>query len=295
MGTMDDTDALALAARQGGVISRTQALGLGHTRGSIDRRVRSRRWQVVGRGIYRLLPVVDESDVLRGALIALPDPVVSHTSAGRLLGLEGIPTGPPTLTVAQHTTHVFEGASIRRSAAGITEHERTTVRGFSTTSPARTLIDLAADMIPQAWDRVAQATVVSGRAGLREIQTVADRVCGQGRPGSVVVREFLANEAASWSALERRAAGLLLPLGAVPQFPAPWNQALRIDFAFPDDRLGIELDSRRWHSTADRFESDRRRDRDALRVHWRLVRATWRDVTVDVDDFLRLIIDLRRR
>ncbi|MEX1287248.1 MAG: type IV toxin-antitoxin system AbiEi family antitoxin domain-containing protein [Acidimicrobiia bacterium] len=292
---MDDTDALALAARQGGVISRTQALELGHTRGSIDRRVRSKRWLVMGRGIYRLLPAVDEADVLRGAMVALPHPVVSHTSAGRLLGLEGIPAGPPTLTVAQHTTHVFAGASVRRSAAGITEEERTTAGGFVTTGPARTLVDLAADMIPQAWDRVAQTTVVSGRTSLREVQAVADRVCGQGRPGSVVVREFLANETASWSALERRAAALLLPLGAVPQFRAPWDHALRIDFAFPEERLGIELDSRRWHSTSERFESDRHRDREALRVDWRLVRATWRDVTIARDDFLRLIIDLRRR
>lgn len=295
MRAMDDGLAMRLAASQGGVLTRSQAIDLGHTPGSIDRRIRTARWEVVGRGVYRLLPALDERDVLQGALVALPDAVVSHTSAARLLRLEGVPAGPPTLTVVHRTTHVFEGAVVRRSTAGIPGEHRVVADSLAATTVARTIVDLAADMIPQAWDKVAQSAIVGGRCTLAQIAAVAEVVCGRGRPGSTLVRDLLVNELASLSTLERKAAAILLPLGAVAQYPAPWDPSHRLDFAFPDELLGIELDSRRWHSDGERFEADRRRDRSAQRHDWRLIRATGRDVTRDRDEFLRDVLDLLGR
>lgn len=289
---MDERSLLSLASRQGGVVSRSQALDHGHTRSSIDHRLRSGSWTRTGRGIYRLLPAGDERDLLRGAVVALPDPVVSHASAGRLLGLSGIPRTSPTVTVRAHTTHRFEGVRVCRSVAGIPMRHRTERLDLPTTTLARTVVDLAAHMQTDAWDRMAQEAVVSGSCSMRDLAEVAAAVCGQGRPGSAAVAAFLEGTESSLSTLERRTADLLRPLGALAQYPAPWDQNQRLDFAFPEAKLAVECDSRRWHSSADRFDRDRRRDREALRHGWIIIRITWADLHERPDEVLRTIVVL---
>jgi hypothetical protein len=287
---MDDRDLLALASRQGGVVSRAQAVEHGHTRSSIDHRLRTGSWTRAGRGIYRLLPAGDERDVLRGAMVALPDPVVSHASAGRLLGLTGIPRTMPTVTVPAHTTHRFDGVRVCRSIAGVPAEHRTVRHALPTTTPARTVVDLAAHLPGDAWDRLAQEAVVAGACSMRDLAEVASVVCGQGRPGSAAVGAFLEGTESSLSTLERRVADLLRPLAPVAQYPAPWNQHHRLDFAFPDARVAVECDSRRWHATRDRFDRDRRRDREALRHGWIIVRVTWTDVADRPGEVVRTIV-----
>ena len=50
----------------------------------------------------------------------------------------------------------------------------------------------------------------------------------------------------------------------------------RVDFAYPQIRLIIELDGRAWHSTLEAFESDRMRDNHAQLAGWRVLRITYR-------------------
>lgn len=286
-----DGEIIEAAARQGGVITRAQLEALGFTKGMIDHRVRSDRLQVVARGVYRVLPARNEREVLEGALVALPDPVVSHGSAGRLLGLSGVPASMPTVTVSARTTHEFEGASVRRVTVRIPGAHRARTRGLLVTSVSRTVVDLAADMQASAWRRLAQEAVVGGRCSIAAIGRVAASVCGQGRKGSTVVKEFLADELASLSALERRFAEMLRPLRPERQYPAPWDPNLRLDFAFPEAKLAIEVDSYRWHATTERFKADRRRDRDATEHGWRLVRLTSDDAD-DPDETFRFVVGL---
>lgn len=292
MGCMDETPAFALAATQGGILTRRQALDLGFTRGRIDHRVATGRWGLVARSAYRLLPATSELDVLRGAQAAMPRAVVSHGSAARLLGLDGVPNSPPTLSVTDDHVHHFEGAVVRRSAAGFPASHRTRRQGLVLTSVARTVVDLAGHVPEAPWDAIAQAAVVGQLCSVDDIRRVAAGVCGRGRPGSTAVRRFLADEQASLSALERRIADLLAPLQPVAQYPAPWNRRQRLDFAFPIARVAVEADSRRWHRTTDRFEADRRRDREALVAGWVIIRITWLDVTERPGEVLRQIVEL---
>ena len=289
---MDETSAFALAAAQGGIITRRQALDLGYTRGRIDHRVATGRWGLVARSAYRLLPATSELDVLRGAQTAMPAAIVSHGSAARILGLDRVPKGPPTLSVTDDHAHCFKGAVVRRSAAGFPASHRTRREGVVLTSAARTVVDLAGHVPEAPWDGIAQAAVVGQLCTVDDIRQVATRVCGRGRPGSTAVRRFLTDEAASLSALERKVADLLAPLRPVAQYPAPWNQRLRLDFAFPAARVAVEADSRRWHRTTERFEADRRRDREALVAGWVIVRVTWFDVTERPGEILRQVVEL---
>jgi very-short-patch-repair endonuclease len=62
---------------------------------------------------------------------------------------------------------------------------------------------------------------------------------------------------------------------AVPQYPVG---RYRLDFAYPDIRLGIEAQSIRWHLGRAKFAHDMKRDRDLKRQGWTLAYFTWDDV-----------------
>ncbi|HET6728176.1 MAG TPA: hypothetical protein VFG96_02085 [Jiangellaceae bacterium] len=91
---MDDALA-AIAASQGGVVMRSQALAAGYTEGEIRRRRQRRQWVAIRRGAYvdRVVLAAMSRDQLHVAMIhavvrSLERPaVVSHTSAAVLLGL----------------------------------------------------------------------------------------------------------------------------------------------------------------------------------------------------------------
>lgn len=250
----------------------------GHTEASIRHRLSRGTWAKAGRSAYRLLPGDDEHELLRAATLVLPDAVVSHGSAARLHSLDGIPRSLPTVTVAASTTHDFAGVSVRRSSVGVPSAHRTRRMGVATTSVARTVVDLAADMPDGPWRDLAEQCVVGGRTSVAAITAVAESVCGRGRPGSALVGAFLASEDAATSKLERSVARELRALSPIAQYPAPWDPALRLDFAFPEARLAVEADGYRWHATRRRFDADRRRDRAALRAGWLIIRVTWNDL-----------------
>lgn len=52
----------------------------------------------------------------------------------------------------------------------------------------------------------------------------------------------------------------------------------RVDFCWPDQRLIVETDGRRWHDPADARDADRRRGNACARLGWRILRFTWAEV-----------------
>jgi very-short-patch-repair endonuclease len=59
---------------------------------------------------------------------------------------------------------------------------------------------------------------------------------------------------------------------------------IRLDVVWWDAGLGVELDSRKAHTTAHAFEADRRRDRRlAAQFGLQVVRVTWRQLHDEPD------------
>lgn len=52
----------------------------------------------------------------------------------------------------------------------------------------------------------------------------------------------------------------------------------RVDMAWPQQRLVLEADGRRFHDPEDRRDADRRRDNLCARLGWTVLRVTWADV-----------------
>lgn len=126
--------------------------------------------------------------------------------------------------------------------------------------------------------------VSRSRVTLAEVDQVLDSVARRGKPGVRRMRRVLDvrwGQNHSQSILEQRARALLRRAGLpdpVSEFPIPWSVGRRFDDAYPDARLAIEWDGRRYHGQFQAFEADRLRDREALLHDWRIVRFTWNDV-----------------
>jgi len=63
----------------------------------------------------------------------------------------------------------------------------------------------------------------------------------------------------------------------------------RVDVAYAEARLLVELDSRRWHDTSTAFEDDRHRDNALVLAGWRVIRITWRMIHDEPDKVAELL------
>lgn len=280
MGLSHET--LELAARQGGVVTRSQLLELHHKPGGIDWMVRSGTLSPIVGGAYRLLPASGAIDLVRGAVATLPGAVVSHQSAAYLLHFPRLPEQVATVTVESHTTHEFPGVTVRR-CDDLTDQDVMRVDGLPCTSVPRTLFDLARLLSDREFDAIGEALLIAERLVLEQFIAATDRLARQGKGGSRNAKRFIDRRVGHpGTVLERLgreaivAAGLPLP---IPELPIPWLRSSRFDDAYPELRVAIEWDSRAWHLQRAAMRSDRQRDREAAAHNWILLRFTWEDVT----------------
>ena len=52
----------------------------------------------------------------------------------------------------------------------------------------------------------------------------------------------------------------------------------KVDFAYPEIKLAIEVDGYETHSSLDAFQHDRSRQNDLVELGWTVLRFTWDDV-----------------
>ncbi len=289
-----------LAATQGGVVRRDQLLGRGLSASAIDRRVNEGELVPVVPGVYRLFPPRDYTDLLRGAVLALPDAVVSHQSAAHLLGFPRLPEQEPTVVVPSHTTHRFPDVTVRR-CNDLIEDDVRVVEGLPVTSTARTFFDLSRLLRYRQFDMIGESLVIAEMMTLDEFEEITDRLARRGKGGSRYAHIFLeirAGHARAATVLERKGRAVLRDAGLptpLPQYPIPWSPARRFDDAFPEVRLALEWDSRSWHQQRSAMESDRQRDRDAAAHDWVLLRFTWEDIAERPHEIVETVRTLLQR
>jgi len=288
-----------LAARQGGYIKRIQLLESGLSASGVDRRIRSGSLIPVSEATYQLFPSTDHVDLMRGALLALPNAVVSHQSAAHVLDFPRLPKLVATVTVASHTTHKFPGVIVRRSDDLDRSHV-TKAQGLRVTTVARTAFDLGGILEFEEFDSLVEAVILDGRMKLRHLEALTDALARKGKPGSRAAKDFIAVRLGSdpkSTALERRGRALLASAGLAPpraQHRIPWDPRRRFDDAYPEARLAIEWDSRAWHSQRAAMAADRRRDREAALHGWSVIRFTWEEIADDPHQVVSTVASLLR-
>lgn len=262
-----------LAERQHGVVSLLQLLELGLSEDMVARWVAAGRLHRLYQGVYAVghRTLTREGRWLAAVLASGAGAVLSHASAAGLWELAEDRGVPQTTTPTGSRTR--RGLRIHHSAIEL--DEITVRRGIPVTTPARTLLDLAATCTRRDLERALRQAEFHQRADREEIDNVVRRYPGRRgrarlrvvltavRPGEMTKSDF---EIAFVAFAERH--GLPRPR---MNYPAPWGE---VDAAWPDLKLAVELDGRAAHDSDGGFVRDRERDRAALLAGWRVVRVT---------------------
>jgi very-short-patch-repair endonuclease len=180
-------------------------------------------------------------------------------------------------------------APTERRIPGIRTHrnrtpvEATVWRGIPVTSPARTLVDLSSVLAVADLARACHEAGIRYGTAPGEVEAILG-----GRPGAKALRRVLrGDEHVLLSALERRFIALMrregLPL-PVANRPAGGRY---VDFRWVEQRLTVEVDGYRYHSSRHAWELDRRREREAYARGDDFRRYTYGDVFEEPGPMLR--------
>jgi hypothetical protein len=274
------------ARSNGGIITTREAQALGMDRSTLARKVEAGIFTRVGRGTFALAGVEPAHDLDLEAACRRLNAVVSHQSAGRLHDFEGLLWSAPTVTVPHRLTHEHPGVYVHQST-DISDDHVVEIRGLPVTNPERTVFDLAAVLSERRLDWILDRAMSAGTVDLDRLGDLFASLARRGKPGTAKLRRLLERRGQGSvppdSALENRLLHLIeeaeLPI-PTRQFHAPWLSPTngRVDFAYPEHRLVIEGDSRRWHLLMKSFDVDRQRDNQAQLAGWRILRFTWEDI-----------------
>jgi very-short-patch-repair endonuclease len=266
----------ALAGRQHGVVTTAQLLELGFTHHDMVHAVAGGRLHRLHQGVYlvghtAMAPLARE----HAALLACGGAaVLSHRSAAALWRIAA-PAPTPEVTVVGR--HVRRRRGIRLHMVQALDMAEVMIRdGLKVTSPARTLIDLAAVVDPDALEAALSEAYALRRITEPGLHAALER--NRARPGAAALRALIASQEGavitkSWG--ERRLRALLRRAG----LPQPLSNARVLhyspDLLWPEQRLIVEFDGFQWHGHRSKFESDRERDATLIAHGYRVIRITW--------------------
>jgi very-short-patch-repair endonuclease len=195
--------------------------------------------------------------------------VLSHRSAAALWKLVRW-RGPFDVTARSH--HRLPGVIVHRSRT-LAETDITRHYGIPVTTPARTMLDLA-DVLDSA--SLTRAVNDARVRRLLSLDVLHERIARA--PGRATTRLPRRLDGPTRSSFEDAFLAFIsrhgLPRPEVDQIVAGYE----VDMLWRRRRLIAELDGRDYHEHA--FERDRDRDADLLAAGLRVVRVTWRRLTL---------------
>jgi very-short-patch-repair endonuclease len=273
-----------LAATQHGLVTRAQTHELGLSDTAVRKRCIAGSLRALHPGVYVVggAPDTWHQRMLGACLAAGGFAVASHRSAARIWSLLG-EDDVVELSILRPKGPRPAGAVWHRSRDLVPAH--TTVReGIPVTNPMRTLVDLGAVVkhwvVEDALDRGLSSKLIRMPA----VEWMLHDVARPGRRGCGVLRRVLDERALGAAPpdglLEPRMARLLQDHGLPPAVfqhivPGP---GYKIDFAYPDVLLAIEVDGYDPHGTRKAFDTDRARQNRLVLLGWTMLRFTWPQV-----------------
>lgn len=220
---------------------------------------------------------------------------VSHRAAAPLLRMIGFEPGLVELTVPRGRRRLGPGIIHRHPLSKV---DLTNVDGIPVTTPARTLIDLAAVAPIEVVEEVLDDSMRRGMVSMPLLRRRVAAIGRQGRPGIAAMRLLLDSRdpaaAVPESVFERRFLRTLSREGLPPpvlqhEIRADDRFVAVVDFAYPEARLAIEADGYRWHSGRLRWDRDRARRNELTLLGWRIIHVTWTDLTLRAVETARTI------
>ena len=231
---------------------------------------------------YRMTAVPRSADQsLHAALLwAGDEAAAAGRSAGARYRLEGVRASIPEIAVPHRTR--------ARTSFAVVHHGDLralmirNVRGMRTTGIEAPLLRLAHLLDEQAFEIACEDARRRMLTSIPALRRYLERHARRGRPGVSALRRALDSldpEHPARSTLEVMTRRLLAAhefTHYVRELPLTWNgRTYRYDFAFPDRRVILETNGRRWHDDAAEFEHDQEKWSVPARHGYRIVFATW--------------------
>lgn len=308
MGLVDPTVARFLA-RHHAVATTDQLVLLGKSPRQVQRAVERGEIETRYEGVHRLAgaPSTWPQRVLISVRAAGPEALASHRSAAALWDLDGCTRGRPEVVTPRHLRGRAVDLGRIHESTDLHLAEPTTRLEIPCTGIVRTLVDLGAVVPPErlqqavddairrdlcSWPDLLHGLTIHrrrGRRGVGPLRALLEECYGTDIPDSTFNR-----------LVERLLVASGLPRPTVEHVVRDdaGTEIARLDLAFAPERVGIELDSRRYHLNAAAFEHDRVRQNRLELNGWLILRYTWRHYKQDaprIVDEVAAALDRRRR
>lgn len=309
-----EPDLERLLRRQQGMATRSQLTAEGLTRRGLERAVQDGRLRRRGGGLYvtqqqpvrglHLLsggrPDLGYVAEVRATLLTLGgEAAASRRSAAVLWGFD-LAREPDAVEVDVAPSRSRVGGRgvlvRRRQMRDVVQHSVLGTAPVRLTGPLRTVLDCAAARPLAEGVVIADSALRSGRVQLEDLQRAAAvrTSCASAEQVRRVVRWA---DARSGSVLESLLRVLLAQHGVlVPRTQLLVRDAAgafvgRVDFCWPEQRLIVEADGRRWHDPDDARDRDRCRTNAYTRLGWQVLRFSWTDVVHAPEVVVATVLD----
>jgi very-short-patch-repair endonuclease/predicted transcriptional regulator of viral defense system len=292
-GVRPDVQLAHLAAEHWGVLSLAELRGCGFSRKAIAARVARGQLHPMHRGVYAVghaRPPL-EGRWLGAVKACGGDAALSHFSAAALWEIVDWEERYPEVTVPATSAQRHRGLRVHRSsmlaASDVARH-----RGIPVTSPARTLLDLAATLHGRPLRRAVRQAQSLQRVNVRQLAELLARA-GPRRGTRRLATIIATGPAPTRSELEDVVIDLLHTAGLqrprINEAIALDGRRLIPDFRWPDQRLILEADGAAWHDNPTARADDHRRQA-LLEAHGeRVLRITWQEAVARPGETLERI------
>jgi very-short-patch-repair endonuclease len=248
-------------------------------------------------GVYRVTgaPPSDRHLAMAATLWAGEGSVVSHGAAAVLWGIEAVRGTKVELWIPspRHRRHEFV---VVHRGTRIDRADRTTDGPIPVTTPIRTLIDVAGRLEDERLLAAMESVFRQGLGTPERLRARLDALRSSGRPGAGRLEELLAKrgdgrplefalEAKIWLLLSRSS----LRHPARQHWVTTAGGRYRLDFAWLEEKLGLEADSWKHHGDRAAFGKDRARLSEMVAAGWRVLLVTWDVATRDPKRVLRWV------
>lgn len=272
-----------MAASQHGLVALDQLVAAGVQPHHVERRVRRGSLMRVRRAVFVVAgsPGTFEQLVLAAVLAAGPAAVASHTTAAVLWDLPLVQHEVLEVTTSRRHWARMSGVRAHRTVAFL-GCEHTVHRGIPVATVARTLVDLSGWLSTAQLGRMTDHAMRDGTLRLDDLRKcIAGLPPAPGRhPTRIkrVLQRRLDGYDPGESGLEMRFARAIVGGGLpepVQQHPVSvGSRNYRIDLAYPDQKIAIEIDGWEYHRNRSAFDDDRSRANDLVVAGWHVLRFT---------------------
>jgi hypothetical protein len=201
------------------------------------------------------------------------------------------------ITVPREVRRRVEGARVHY-ASSLSSADRALYEGLPVTTVGRTLVDIADRVSAAELARAVDDALVRQLVPLSVLDATAARLARRGSPGPALLRGALR----PWmlGTLESHAEAEVLRRILDWGIPAPVPQCeicvegervVRVDFAWPDRRLALEVDGFVAHDGPAKFVADRARWNRIRAAGWDVVQVTLSEVRDEPAAVRRVLFD----